>query len=171
MSTAIAFPSNTATTFLTHIFGTGLTDERYVVERFKAHADGDILPWSGEATAAGKGRSRAKRVTATLKAVKELRPAPRIRHRKGRDPGQELLFVHGVKTTMRSTRLPGHGSHRPVASSSRHCVTERQPNSWGILRPGRMRVFRGARFRIRIALWMLTGLELVQRGTGKTYIY
>ena len=75
MSTAIAFPRNTANTFLTHIFGTGLADERYVVERFKAHADGDIRPWSGEAPKAGKRRSGAKRVTATLKAVKELRPA------------------------------------------------------------------------------------------------
>ena len=63
MSAAIAFPRNTATTFLTHIFGTGLADDRYVVERFKAHADGDIRPWSGGAPAAGKGRSRAKRVS------------------------------------------------------------------------------------------------------------
>ena len=73
MSTAIAFPNNTASTFLTHIFGTGLADERYVVERFKAHANGDIRPWSGEAPAK-KGRG-VTRVTATLKAVKELRPA------------------------------------------------------------------------------------------------
>ena len=75
MSTAIAFPDNTASTFLTHIFGTGLVDERYVVERFKAHANGDIRPWSGEALAARKGGAKAKRVTATLRTVKELRPA------------------------------------------------------------------------------------------------
>ena len=43
--------------------------------RFRAYADGDIRPWPGEAPTAGKGRTRAKRVTATLKAVKELRPA------------------------------------------------------------------------------------------------
>ena len=75
MSTAIAFPNNTASTFLTHIFGTGLVDERYVVERFRAHANGDIRTLPGEALAAGRGRRKAKRVTATLKAVKELRPA------------------------------------------------------------------------------------------------
>ena len=41
MTAAIAFPRNTASTFLTHLFGTGLADERYVVERFKALACGD----------------------------------------------------------------------------------------------------------------------------------
>ena len=74
MSTAIAIPGNTASTFLVHFFGGGLADERYVVERFKALANGDIHPWSGKEPAMGKGR-RAKRVTATLKAVKEMRPA------------------------------------------------------------------------------------------------
>ena len=73
MTTAIAIPGNTASTFLTHFFGSGLADQRYVVERFKALANGDIRPWPGEAPATGKGR-RAKRVTATLKAVKEMRP-------------------------------------------------------------------------------------------------
>ncbi len=74
MSAAMAIPGNTADTFLVHIFGTGLEDDRYVVERFKAHADGDIRPWPGEAPAKGKGR-QTKRVTATLKAVREMRPA------------------------------------------------------------------------------------------------
>ena len=74
MGNASAFPNNTASTFLTRFFGTGLVDERYVVERFRAHADGDIRPWPGEASAAGKGRRKAKRVTANLKSVKELRP-------------------------------------------------------------------------------------------------
>ena len=73
MTTAIAIPGNTASTFLTHFFGSGLADQRYAVERFKALANGDIRPWPGEAPATGKGR-RAKRVTATLKAVKEMRP-------------------------------------------------------------------------------------------------
>ena len=75
MNTAMATPGNTASTFLTHFFGTGLADERYVVERFKAMADGDIRPWPGEAPATGKRRG-AKRITATLKAVREMRPAP-----------------------------------------------------------------------------------------------
>ena len=67
MNAAMAMPGNTAATFLVHLFGSGLTDDKYVIERFKAHADGDIRPWPGGAT--------AKRVTATLKAVRELRPA------------------------------------------------------------------------------------------------
>ena len=74
MNSAIAVPGNTADTFLVDFFGGGFADKRYVVERFKAHADSDIRPWPGEAVAKGKGR-RAKRVTATLKAVKELRSA------------------------------------------------------------------------------------------------
>ena len=73
MDTAIAVPDNTADTFLVHFFGSGLADERYVVERFKAHADGDICPWPGEEPPKGKGW-RAKRVTATLEAVKKMRP-------------------------------------------------------------------------------------------------
>ena len=51
MTTTTAVPGNTAETFLTHIFGRGLEGDRYVVERFR-------------------------RVTATLKTVRELRPAP-----------------------------------------------------------------------------------------------
>ncbi len=89
MTTAIAVPGNTAATFLTHIFGTGLVDDTYVVERFKARADGDIRPWSGEnpAPAKKKGGRGAKRATASLKAVKELRPAR-----------TEIIVCTGLKT-------------------------------------------------------------------------
>jgi len=73
MSAAMAIPGNTADTFLVHFFNGGLADQRYVVERFKAFADGEIRPWPGGA-AAKKSRG-GRRVTATLKAVKELRPA------------------------------------------------------------------------------------------------
>ena len=75
MTAAIAFPRNTASTFLTHLFGTGLADERYVVERFKALACGDIRRVAGEAPATTKGKRRGQRATATLSEVKELRPA------------------------------------------------------------------------------------------------
>ena len=37
------------------------------------HHNGDIRPWPGEAPATRKGRS-ATRVTATLKAVRKMRP-------------------------------------------------------------------------------------------------
>ena len=44
MSTAMAMPGNTASTYLIHMFGTGLADERFVVERFRALANGEIRP-------------------------------------------------------------------------------------------------------------------------------
>ena len=75
MTAAMAMPGNTAETFLVHFFGTGLADDRYVVERFKARADGDIVPAPAEALAA-KGRRKVKRTTITLKAVKDRTAGP-----------------------------------------------------------------------------------------------
>ena len=71
MQTITALLGNTAATFLTHFFGSGLADDKYVAERFKAMADGDFRPWPGAAPATRKGR-KARRVTATLKAMKEM---------------------------------------------------------------------------------------------------
>ena len=73
MHAAIAVPGS-ASTILTHVFGRGLEDERYVVERFQAMADGDIRRCPGDATPT-KGRRKAKRALASLKAVRQLRPA------------------------------------------------------------------------------------------------
>ena len=73
MHAAIAVPGNSST-ILTHVFGRGLADERYVVERFQAMADGDIRRWPGDEPAK-KGRRKAKRTIASLKAVRDLRPA------------------------------------------------------------------------------------------------
>ena len=75
MNTAIAVPGNTANTFLVHLFGSGLADDRYLVERFRAMIDGDIRRCPNEAPGKGKGRRKAKFATASLKAVKEMRPA------------------------------------------------------------------------------------------------
>ena len=63
--------SANATTFLTHLVG--LADERYVVQRFKSMLDGDIRPIEAEAPK-GSRRRKAKRVLASLKQVKEMRP-------------------------------------------------------------------------------------------------
>ena len=77
MTAAMATPGNTASTYLTHLFGRGLADDSYVVERFRSTADGEIRPCSdGERAAAGRGRRKSGRVTATLEAVREMRPAP-----------------------------------------------------------------------------------------------
>ena len=74
MTTAMTMPDNTASTYLIHLFGSGLADERYVVERYKARADGEIVRVLAEVPK-GNCRRKAGRVTATLKAVKEMRPA------------------------------------------------------------------------------------------------
>ena len=46
MQTVLARPGN-ARTFLTHMFGCGLEEDRYVVKRFQAMADCDIRRWPG----------------------------------------------------------------------------------------------------------------------------
>ena len=72
MQPAQAFAPN-ATTFLTHLVGGGLADKRYVVQRFKSMLDGDIRPVESQAPK-GSRRRTAKRVLATLKEVKDMRP-------------------------------------------------------------------------------------------------
>ena len=131
MTPALAIPGNTASTFLTHFFGTGLSDERYVVERFRTFANGDIRPWSGEVP--GKGR-RAKRVTATLKAVKEMRPARTeiivctgAAH-PGRDAGlgrPRNLDVPRPQMQGLSGALPGRPAGHPTAGRPRSGISLR----------------------------------------------
>ena len=67
MTAAMAMPGNTADTFLIHFFGTGLAEDRYVVERYQTHADGDIVP-----APAVKGRRKVKRTKATRASVAVL---------------------------------------------------------------------------------------------------
>ena len=88
MTTAIALPGDTASTFLTHFFGSGLADNTYVVERFRALVDGDIRRCPGKAPAAkGKGGRKANYATASRKAVLELRPER-----------TEIIVCTGLKT-------------------------------------------------------------------------
>ena len=81
-------PKREADTFLTHLFTRGLADERYEVKRYRS-ADGDIRPLPPEEPKNGTRRQR--RVTASRKAVREMRPA--------RD---ELIVCTGL-------RVPGSG--------------------------------------------------------------
>lgn len=74
MATALAMPGNTASTWLIHLFGSGLADEKYVVESFHAAADGDIRPVRPDVPRA-RGRRESKRMTATLKEVEAMRLA------------------------------------------------------------------------------------------------
>ena len=66
MSAAMAMPGNTADTFLVHFLGTGLTDDRYVVEKFHARADGDIVPVPA-APSGAKGHREAKHAVVSRK--------------------------------------------------------------------------------------------------------
>ncbi len=73
MAAAMAMPGNTADTFLVHFFGTGLADEKYVVERFRAMADGDIRPIRPEAAGA-KGRRKVTHTVVSRKQAEAMRP-------------------------------------------------------------------------------------------------
>ena len=86
MTAAMAMPGNTAETFLVHFFGTGLADDRYVVERFKARADGDIVPAPAEALAA-KGRRKTKHTVVSRREAEAMRP-----------DRTEIIICTGLKT-------------------------------------------------------------------------
>ncbi len=101
MTTAMPMPGNTASTFLIHLFGGGLEDDRYVVEKFTAMADGDLRPVRPEAPKS-KGRGKAKRVTATLKEVGEMQPAR-----------TEIIVCTGLRTRGGQPIL-GFGGRGPV---------------------------------------------------------
>lgn len=73
----------TSSTFLTHFFGQGLSESRYVVERFRAMVNGDIRRLNDGESEEGReprnggrgGERRKKPVIASMNAVRELRPA------------------------------------------------------------------------------------------------
>ncbi len=79
-------PRREADTFLTHLLAQGLADERYEVKRYRS-ADGDIRPLPP----AEAGERKGKRVTASRRAVREMRPAC-----------DELIVCTGLK-------VPGSG--------------------------------------------------------------
>ncbi len=64
MHTVQTHPGN-ASTFLTHLFGQGFDDDRYVVERFRSMADGDIRPL----------RPGGPRTNVSRQAVRKMRSA------------------------------------------------------------------------------------------------
>ena len=84
-----------AQTFLIHLFGRGLEDDRYVIERYKSLANGEIRPVRAERPKA-KGRQRQRRTVATLSAVKKLRPE--------RD---EIIVCTGVKLARSGVQIWG----------------------------------------------------------------
>ena len=69
--------SLSASTFLTHFFGGGLIDkgECYVVERFRALANGDIRRWPADTSVRRNDRARPAPEVASVDEVRELRPS------------------------------------------------------------------------------------------------
>ena len=84
-------PKREANTFLTHLLSRGLADERYEIRRYKS-TGGEVRP----VPAADKGGRRSKRVTASRRAVREMRPA--------RD---ELIVCTGLKVPDSGLQLWG----------------------------------------------------------------
>ena len=72
MQTVKAFRRN-ARTFLTHMFGRGLDDDRYVIERFQSKADGEIRPRRRNVTSK-KSRGKTSREVVSLSTVQRMRP-------------------------------------------------------------------------------------------------
>ena len=57
MQAALA-PRGDSRTFLTHFVGSGLDDDRYVVERYRSQADGQIVPVDATAVGQRDGTNR-----------------------------------------------------------------------------------------------------------------
>ena len=69
MQTVKAFRGN-ARTFLTHMFGRGLDDDRYVIERFRSKADGEIHPRRrNEASKKSRGKTSREIIVCTGIAI------------------------------------------------------------------------------------------------------
>ena len=62
-----------ARTFLVHLFGRGLEDRRYVVEKYRCKPDGAICPAEPEQPKS-KGRRKPRPAIASVSAVKKMRP-------------------------------------------------------------------------------------------------
>ena len=78
-------PRGDAPTFLTHFVGSGLDDDRYVIQQYLSQADCDIVPINANGAKA-KGRCGPRPTVASLKQVKNMRPA--------RD---EVIIATGIK--------------------------------------------------------------------------
>ena len=92
------------------MFVRGLEDDRYVVERFKAMADGDIRRIPGDGPATTKRRRNAKRATASLKAVQELRPER-----------NEIIICTGLR--IKGSQAPLPSTHQACSASGCQCRT------------------------------------------------
>ena len=63
-----------AQTFLVHVFGRGLDDERYVIEKYRSLPGGEIRPIQAAEQPKAKGRRKPRRKIVSRRAVREMRP-------------------------------------------------------------------------------------------------
>ncbi len=94
MRTGRIFHRN-AQTFLIHLFGRGLDDERYVVETYRSLPSGEIRPVEAGQPET-RGRRRPRRKIVSRKAVREMRPE--------RD---EIIVCTGVKLARSGVQMWG----------------------------------------------------------------
>ena len=67
------FIRRNSSTWLVHLFGQGLDGERYVVERYRSLASGEIRPVQAEKPKT-RGRRKVRRTIVSVSAVKRMRP-------------------------------------------------------------------------------------------------
>ena len=84
-----------AQTFLVHLFGQGLEDSRYVVEKYRSHPNGEVRPVEAGQVET-KGKRKPRRTIASLAAVRKMRPE--------RD---EIIVCTGVKLAGSGVQLYG----------------------------------------------------------------
>ena len=101
-ATNASVPRPDANTFLIHVFGRGLEDKTYVVERYRSTVDGEIRRLPG-----GKGHP----LTLSRATVRELRPARNeiliCKGEKKPDSGIQYWGYHAVFGYMlERSRLP-----------------------------------------------------------------
>ena len=68
---AVLAPRGDARAVLTHFVGSGLDDDRYVIQRYLSQAHGDIVPIDLDG-AKPKGRRKPQLAFASLKAVQKM---------------------------------------------------------------------------------------------------
>ena len=63
-----------AQTYLVHVFGRGLEGDRYVIEKYRSLADGQIHPVEAERPSSRKGGRRPRRTVVSAGEVTKMQP-------------------------------------------------------------------------------------------------
>ena len=114
-------------TFLTHLFGPGLDDDRYVIERFQSKSDGEIRPRRRNGSSK-KGRGKASREIVSLSTVQRMRPE--------RD---EIIICTGVNRTTLGVSILGGSRDGLVRERQVSLTRGRRGRAAGLRRPDVLR--------------------------------